>query len=61
MAGHADTLTGHRTIPTVQNTDVLTFTSMYLTFLLVRVELDDAPGTTFILFTSSRIPRDRAT
>lgn len=40
---------------------MLTFTSMYLTFLLVRVELDDAPGTTFILFTSSRIPRDRAT
>lgn len=36
-------------------------TSMYRTFLLVRLVLGDAPGRTFILLTSSRIPRDLAT
>lgn len=36
-------------------------TSMYRTFLLVRLVLGEAPGRTFILLTSSRIPRDLAT
>lgn len=36
-------------------------TSMYRTFLLGRLVVGEAPGRTFILLTSSRIPRDLAT
>lgn len=36
-------------------------TSMYRTFLLGWLVLGEAPGRTFILLTSSRIPRDLAT